>query len=145
MKDQGNPKVIWLEPSCVMDCADATDRMWCQDDVWGECEDCGTPPQKYIRADIAEAAGYKRGVEDAKKIANTHMERAWLTLAYSTTVSIRNCISSLLNTPEEAIMQDAANPALSLCAALIRAKMETEDAKPQYTESDIEITDGPAW
>jgi len=68
MKDQGNPKVIWLEPSCVMDCADATDRMWCQDDVWGECEDCGTPPQKYIRADIAEAYRIDALEEATKKL-----------------------------------------------------------------------------
>lgn len=39
---------IWLEPNC----ADAEERNWCEDDLWGECDECGIKPTQYIRADL---------------------------------------------------------------------------------------------
>ena len=40
---------IYLQPWCK-DCKDACDdRQWCQDDAWGECEECGLKPVKYAR------------------------------------------------------------------------------------------------
>lgn len=45
-----DPKVIWLAPEC---CGD--ERTWCEDNAWPDgCEDCGTPPVKYIRAPESE-------------------------------------------------------------------------------------------
>lgn len=47
-------KVIWLQPWCA-ECAKHhyadEGRMWCQDDVWGRCEECGAKPVRYIRAE----------------------------------------------------------------------------------------------
>lgn len=40
--------VIYLQPWCK-DCKQHEDRTWCQDDVWGACEECGLPPVKYER------------------------------------------------------------------------------------------------
>ena len=45
-------EVIWLQPWCK-ECdrqthSDQDGRMWCQDDVWGKCEDCDEKSVKYI-------------------------------------------------------------------------------------------------
>jgi hypothetical protein len=40
-----NPKVIWLAPACS--CCGTIDREWCENDVWGECEECGEPSARY--------------------------------------------------------------------------------------------------
>ena len=45
---------IWLEPKCTQESPDG--RSWCKDDVWGECDECGTKPTEYIRKDIPEAS-----------------------------------------------------------------------------------------
>lgn len=41
-------QVIWLAPRCGGVCVQ--DREWCQDAVWGPCEECGAMPVKYILA-----------------------------------------------------------------------------------------------
>ena len=45
-------RVIWLEPKCVVGVHDRGDRMWCQDNAFEDCAECGDKPVKYIRADI---------------------------------------------------------------------------------------------
>ena len=52
-----NHERIWLEPPC----ADLKEegRMWCKDDVWGTCEECGEKAVEYIRLDLAIAGGFK--------------------------------------------------------------------------------------
>lgn len=45
-----SPAEIWLEPQCADEGDDS--RMWCQDDVWGVCDHCQSPPVKYIREDL---------------------------------------------------------------------------------------------
>ena len=47
-------RTIWLQPHCVSDSAE--DRLWCQDDVWGACDECGTKSAKYIIASDYDAA-----------------------------------------------------------------------------------------
>jgi hypothetical protein len=48
-------ETIWLQPwcdGCDKHAYGSDGRMWCQDDVWGHCEECGRPPVKYsITAD----------------------------------------------------------------------------------------------
>ena len=39
---------IWLQPACNGECGRG--REWCQDNVWGYCEECGMPPTLYLRA-----------------------------------------------------------------------------------------------
>jgi hypothetical protein len=48
-------QTIWLQPWCD-DCArncnpENGGRQWCQDEVWGACEECGLKPVKYVLAD----------------------------------------------------------------------------------------------
>jgi hypothetical protein len=43
--------VIWLQPwcaGCEQHCTPGEGRMWCQDNVWGECEECGNKPVRYV-------------------------------------------------------------------------------------------------
>lgn len=43
-------KVIWLQPwcdGCEAHCYSGEGRSWCQDDAWGQCDECGAPPVKY--------------------------------------------------------------------------------------------------
>lgn len=49
---------IWLEPVHHDDDDKVIrgERLWCQDDVWGECADCGAVATKYVRADLFEAS-----------------------------------------------------------------------------------------
>jgi hypothetical protein len=47
--------VIWLQPWCD-DCAKNSygpdgGRTWCQDNVYGTCEECGREPVKYVLAE----------------------------------------------------------------------------------------------
>ncbi len=39
-------KVIWLAPGC--DSCFGYERMWCQDNVFDPCEECGAKPVKYV-------------------------------------------------------------------------------------------------
>lgn len=55
MKEQHH-KIIWLQPWCD-GCerhANSIDngRTWCQDDVYGPCEECKAEPVKYIAASM---------------------------------------------------------------------------------------------
>jgi len=45
-----HPRVIWLQPWCSgCDHYARTDgRMWCQDDVWGRCDECGRKAIRYV-------------------------------------------------------------------------------------------------
>lgn len=44
-----HPRVIWLQPWCdECDRESSEGRMWCQDDVWGECDHCGKKPIRYV-------------------------------------------------------------------------------------------------
>jgi hypothetical protein len=46
-------KVIWLQPwcdGCEKHCNSGEGRLWCQDDVWGQCDECDRKPVKYIIA-----------------------------------------------------------------------------------------------
>ena len=45
------PSLIWLEPTC-RDCIQA-DRLWCEQDAWDYCLQCGHKSIPYIR-DIDE-------------------------------------------------------------------------------------------
>ena len=47
-----SPEHIWLEPKCA-ECND-TGRLWCEEDVWERCGDCGAVSVRYIRADLAK-------------------------------------------------------------------------------------------
>jgi hypothetical protein len=43
--------VIWLQPWCYdCDWHSDEDRLWCRDNVWGKCEECGAPSVKYLLA-----------------------------------------------------------------------------------------------
>jgi hypothetical protein len=48
-----DPKTIWLQPWCA-DCEGSyrsdEGRLWCEEDTWGQCFDCGVMPVKYILA-----------------------------------------------------------------------------------------------
>ena len=43
---------IWLEPKC----AELNDdgRLWCEDEVWVKCYECGAMPVHYVRADLVK-------------------------------------------------------------------------------------------
>lgn len=46
-------KIIWLQPwcdSCAAQHTNSYGRQWCQDDVWGKCEECGQKSEKYVLA-----------------------------------------------------------------------------------------------
>ena len=45
-KPFADPEHIWLSPAC-REC----ERTWCQDDT-GDCDECGAPAVKYVRADL---------------------------------------------------------------------------------------------
>lgn len=55
----GDPKSIWLQPICkgnerLCTFDDAADtfgdgRMWCEDNIWGCCEECGAEAVKYVK------------------------------------------------------------------------------------------------
>lgn len=43
--------VIWLQPwcdGCEKHCG-YEGRNWCQDDVWGKCDECGNKSVRFIR------------------------------------------------------------------------------------------------
>lgn len=46
---------IWLEPPCEDSKQCADDRLWCRDQVFDACSDCGAVPTEYIRADLSRA------------------------------------------------------------------------------------------
>jgi hypothetical protein len=45
-----HPRVIWLQPWCEKCDKLPTDtgRLWCRDDVWGKCEECGRKAIRYV-------------------------------------------------------------------------------------------------
>lgn len=48
-------KTIWLQPwcdGCEKHCNSGEGRMWCQDDVWGQCEADGCE-QKAVKYELA--------------------------------------------------------------------------------------------
>lgn len=53
MADAIEHDVIWLQPWCDhcewCDQGESGGRQWCQDDVWGKCDDCDRVPVKYVR------------------------------------------------------------------------------------------------
>lgn len=51
-RDPQNHEQIWLEPLCQEESSEG--RLWCWEDVWGKCDDCGAPTVRYVRADLAE-------------------------------------------------------------------------------------------
>lgn len=57
---------IWLEPICAEGSPDG--RLWCQDDVFEPCEECGAKQVRFVREDIANtrATGW-RPIEEAPK------------------------------------------------------------------------------
>lgn len=43
-------ETIWLQPwckGCDKNSYGSDGRQWCEDEVWGECEECGRKPVKY--------------------------------------------------------------------------------------------------
>lgn len=44
-------EAIWLQPWCAW-CEKhrnpETGRLWCQDNAWGECDECGNKPVRYV-------------------------------------------------------------------------------------------------
>lgn len=44
-----DPKEIWLQPWCdgCQRHSGNQGRLWCEDDVWGKCDECGAPSVKY--------------------------------------------------------------------------------------------------
>jgi hypothetical protein len=48
MRKMDEHKEIWLEPQC--DECRGHERSWCYDNVWGECDECGAKPVKYVIA-----------------------------------------------------------------------------------------------
>jgi len=47
-------KTIWLSPECDK-CRYQTERLWCQDDVFEPCEQCGRGPSRYALIDDTAA------------------------------------------------------------------------------------------
>lgn len=45
-------ETIWLQPWCdgCEKHAYGEGRLWCQDDVWGKCDECDAMPVKYVIA-----------------------------------------------------------------------------------------------
>jgi hypothetical protein len=43
-------KTIWLQPWCDGCERSSEDRLWCQDDVWSYCDECGAPAVRYVLA-----------------------------------------------------------------------------------------------
>jgi hypothetical protein len=44
---------IWLQPwcdGCAKHCSNGEGRLWCQDDVWEKCEECGQKSVRYVLA-----------------------------------------------------------------------------------------------
>lgn len=49
-------QTIWLQPwceGCEKHCNSGEGRLWCQDDVWGQCEECDRKSVKYIIAPLS--------------------------------------------------------------------------------------------
>ena len=55
LEQSEGPNTIWLQPWCE-DCEKSSyspenGRLWCQDDVWGKCEDCDRKSVRYAKDD----------------------------------------------------------------------------------------------
>jgi len=47
-------KTIWLQPwcdGCEKHASGSEGRLWCQDNVWDACEECGRKAVKYTESD----------------------------------------------------------------------------------------------
>jgi hypothetical protein len=45
-----HPRVIWLQPWCA-ECQErvySDGRMWCENDEWNSCEECGRKAIRYV-------------------------------------------------------------------------------------------------
>jgi hypothetical protein len=49
-----DPERIWLQPACCVD--PNSGRLWCEDSVWPDADDCNVIGVEYVRADRAAAA-----------------------------------------------------------------------------------------
>jgi hypothetical protein len=50
-----DPKVIWLQPwceGCDTHAYRGEGRQWCEDDAWGQCDECDQKSVKYVLAPI---------------------------------------------------------------------------------------------
>jgi hypothetical protein len=48
-------EAIWLQPwcdGCEMHCCEG--RQWCQDDIWGKCDECENKSVRYVIAKKAK-------------------------------------------------------------------------------------------
>jgi hypothetical protein len=55
-----HPRVIWLQPwcdGCEAHHASGEGRLWCEDNVWGKCDECGKKAIRYVmsRQKVEEA------------------------------------------------------------------------------------------
>lgn len=53
-------ETIWLQPWCDKCAASGESRLWCQDNVWDQCDLCERRPVKYV---IARKSSKPRVVE----------------------------------------------------------------------------------
>lgn len=63
----GEHETIWLQPwcdGCQFHCRGGDDgRQWCQDDVWGKCDECDRPSVRYVLAPPAPAKRFDDGTK----------------------------------------------------------------------------------
>lgn len=70
------PERIYLQPRCAEDACEG--RMWCRDDVWGTCEECGLPSAQYVRADLYEVqSSLVRDLAEILKEARARASHDW--------------------------------------------------------------------
>jgi len=57
---------IYLQPWCIgCERADGySGRLWCQDDVWGACDECDQKSVKYVIAPAALSTSKRGGTDD---------------------------------------------------------------------------------
>lgn len=68
MTTRTEPATIWLAPwcaECERKCFDDQGRTWCEDEVYGPCDDCGARPVKY--AIVADAFGETSQTKENQK------------------------------------------------------------------------------
>jgi hypothetical protein len=66
-QDDGEHAEIWLEPKCAEN--DCNGRLWCYDDIFESCGECGDDPVRYVRADLYDAAQAENRILRAKLTA----------------------------------------------------------------------------
>lgn len=50
MTERTEHTTIWLQPWCERCDLEGDARLWCQDDPWEHCDECGAPSVKYVLA-----------------------------------------------------------------------------------------------